>query len=116
MEPILNPNVRAALEDLIKALDSKLFKAFTDPTRTQILEFLILNGRADIRTIADHLPQDRSVISRHLNLMAEAGILVATKETRHRFYCINCEAFLREFENITNNLRICIAQCCRPAG
>lgn len=102
------------LEDLIKALDSKMFKALTDPTRTQILKFLMLNGRADISTIAEHLPQDRSVISRHLNMMAEAGLLIAEKETRHRFYMINCQTFLHEFETIVAHLKTCIAQCCPP--
>ncbi len=102
------------LDDLVKALDSKMFKALTDPTRTQILKYLMLNGRADISTIAKHLPQDRSVISRHLNMMAEAGMLVAEKETRHRFYMINCETFLHEFEAIVANLKSCIAECCPP--
>lgn len=99
------------LDDLVRALDSKMFKVLTDPTRTQILKFLMLNGRADISTIAAHLPQDRSVISRHLNMMAEAGLLIAEKETRHRFYTVNCESFLREFEDIVANLKTCIAEC-----
>ncbi|MCK4816394.1 transcriptional regulator, partial [bacterium] len=52
------------VEDLVEALDSKMFKALTDPTRTQILKYLMLNGRSDVSTIAEHMPQDRSVISR----------------------------------------------------
>jgi DNA-binding transcriptional ArsR family regulator len=97
-----------AADDLVKALDSKMFKALTDPTRTRILRFLLLKGRSDISTIAEHLPQDRSVISRHLNMMAEAGLLVAEKETRHRFYALNGETFLREFETIVENLKTCV--------
>ncbi|MCK4839236.1 MAG: winged helix-turn-helix transcriptional regulator [Desulfobulbaceae bacterium] len=68
-----------------------MFKALTDTTRPQILKFLMMNGRCDISTIVANLHQDRSVISRHLNMMAEAGLLVAEKETRQRFYTINCE-------------------------
>jgi len=94
------------------ALDSKMFKVLTDPTRTQILRFLLLNGRADISTIAEHLPQDRSVISRHLNMMAEAGLLLAEKKTRHRFYTLNGETFLREFETVVENIRTCMKACC----
>jgi len=115
MEFILPTQTPKVLDDLVMALDSKMFKALTDPTRTQILKFLMLNGRADISTVAAHLPQDRSVISRHLNMLAEAGLLVAEKETRHRFYTINCETFLHEFENIVVNLKTCIAECCPPA-
>jgi DNA-binding transcriptional ArsR family regulator len=116
MEFITTTQAPQVLDDLVKALDSKMFKALTDPTRTQILRFLMLNGRCDISTIADNLPQDRSVISRHLNMMAEAGLLVAEKETRHRFYTINCETFLNEFETIVANLKTCIAECCPPAA
>ncbi len=99
-----------AADQLVKTLDSKMFKALTDPTRTQILRFLLLQGRADISTIAENLPQDRSVISRHLNMMAEAGLLTAVKETRHRFYMLNGAAFLEEFERAAANLKNCLKE------
>lgn len=102
------------LDSLIKALDSKLLKALTDPTRIQILKFLMLNGRADISTIANHFPQDRSVISRHLQMMSESGLTIMEKETRHRFYRINGDIILRKFEGILNNLKLCINECCPP--
>lgn len=114
MEFITVPHTPQVLDDLVEALDSRMFKALTDPTRTQILKFLMMNGRCDISTIAANLPQDRSVISRHLNMMAEAGLLVAEKETRHRFYTINCENLLHEFEGIVADLKTCIAECCPP--
>jgi len=114
MKSLMIKNTPGVLDDLVKALDSKMFKALTDPTRTQIIKFLLLNGRSDISTVADHLPQDRSVISRHLNMLAEAGLLVAEKETRHRYYMINCETFLNEFETVVKNLKTCIAECCPP--
>lgn len=104
-----------AVNDLVKALDSKVVKALTEPARAEILKFLMLNGRSDISTIAENLPQDRSVISRHLNLLAEAGIVIAEKETRHKFYTINGSAFLKEFEGITENIKKCMAECC-PEG
>ena len=107
-------NVPPELDKLIESFESKVFKAITEPARAQIIKFLMMNGRADISTIANHLPQDRSVISRHLNMMAEAGILVAAKETRHMYYSINGQAFLDEFENITRAIRECMSVCCPP--
>ena len=103
------PNV---VNDLVKALDSKVIKTLTEPARAEILKFLMLNGRSDISTIAESLPQDRSVISRHLNLMAGAGIVIAEKETRHKFYIINGTVFLKEFEGIVENIKKCMAECC----
>jgi DNA-binding transcriptional ArsR family regulator len=100
------------VDNLVKALDSKVIKALTEPARAQILKFLLLNGRADISTIAEALPQDRSVISRHLNMLAEAGIVIAEKDTRHRYYTIDAATFLNEFEAIVDNIRKCMAECC----
>lgn len=104
--------VPKAVDDLVKALDSKVIKALTESTRAQILKFLMLNGRSDISTISKALPQDRSVISRHLNMLAETGIVIAEKETRHRYYTINGAVFLNEFELIVDNIRKCMAECC----
>ena len=97
-----------------KNLDSRLFKALTDPTRIQILKVLMLAGRADISTIAEHFSQDRSVISRHLQMMGAAGLLTVEKETRHRFYRIDGARLLRAFETVVANLKACIHECCPP--
>ena len=116
MELPIAQNVPPELDELVKSFESKVFKAITEPARAQIIKFLMMNGRSDISTISKHLPQDRSVISRHLNMMAEAGILIATKETRHMYYTINCQAFLDQFEKITNGIRECMEICCPPDG
>lgn len=109
-------NVQSAttniLDELIKNFDSKFFKTLSEPVRLEILRFLIQNGRSDIGTIANYLPQDRSVISRHLNLMHEAGILNGEKETRHMFYEINGTEFIDKLEHITDQIKKCIAECC----
>ena len=100
------------LDELVKNFDSRFFKTLSEPVRLEILKYLMQNGRSDIGTIADNMPQDRSVISRHLNLMHEAGILNCEKETRHMFYEINGTAFIDKLENITAQIRQCIAECC----
>lgn len=99
-------------EELVEAIDSKFFKTLSEPVRIQILKFLMLNGRADIGTIAKHLPQDRSVISRHLSLMEEVGILTSQSETRHVFYEINGRLFLEKIIDITEKIQKCMKECC----
>lgn len=96
---------------LVSEMDSKFFKSLSEPVRVQIIRYLLLNGRADIGTIAENMPQDRSVISRHLNLMHEVGILICEKESRHMFYSINATAFLERFINITELVKTCIKEC-----
>lgn len=100
------------LDEFINNFDSKFFKTLSEPVRMEILKYLMLNGRSDIGTIAKNMPQDRSVVSRHLNLMYEAGILNCEKETRHVYYEINGNAFIGKLENITRQIRQCMAKCC----
>ena len=99
-------------EELVEAVDSKFFKTLGEPVRVQILKYLMLNGRSDIQTIAENMPQDRSVVSRHLNLMQEAGILICEKENRHMFYDVNGQQFLEKLVDITEKIRKCMKECC----
>ena len=112
MELINTPQRKAAADRLIDAFDSKFFKTMSEPVRMQILRFLLLNGRSDIGTIAENMPQDRSVISRHLNLMSAVGILKSEKEARHMFYEIDGNVFLEKLENMTRQIRACMPVCC----
>ena len=101
-----------AAEQLVEVLDSKFFKSLSEPVRTDILKFLLVNGASDIGSIAAHLPQDRSVISRHLSNMLEAGLLNSYKEGRFRFYEVPRVAFLERVENILGQIKSCMAICC----
>ncbi len=83
MEILYTKNQAEIANRMVDVLDSKFFKSLSEPVRVQILRYLLLHGRTDIGTIANNLPQDRSVISRHLNLMQEVGILNCEKESRH---------------------------------
>lgn len=101
-----------AINELIDAFDYKFFKTLSEPVRVQILKFILFKGKADIGTIAENLPQDRSVISRHLNIMYEVGILTCNKENRHVYYEINGDTFINKFENLTDKIRKCMPKCC----
>ena len=112
MEMIKTQSRSQIAEELVEAVDSKFFKTLSEPVRVQILKYLMLNGRADIQTIAENMPQDRSVISRHLNLMHEAGILTCEKENRHMFYDVNGQPFLEKLVDITAKIKRCMNECC----
>ncbi len=112
METIKPQSRNEIAEELVKAFDSKFFKTLSEPVRIQILKFLMLNGRADIGTIAENMPQDRSVISRHLSLMQEAGVLASQKENRYVFYEVNGQPLLEKLIDITGKINKCIKECC----
>lgn len=102
-------------EELVANFDSKFFKVLSEPVRVQILKFLILNGSSDIGAIAKALPQDRSVISRHLRFMQEAGILSSEKISRHVYYQVNVVAFRNKLASIVEQITTCMNECC-PNG
>ena len=101
------------IEEMISALDSKFFRALAEPTRIDILKVLLVTGKSDVGGIAQRMPQDRSVISRHLNLMYEAGLVLCEKQGRHKFYEINSEGFAEKFEKTAKNIRKCMECGCK---
>ena len=110
---IINSQINAdQFDELDSAFDSKFLKTLSEPVRVEILKFIMMNGRTDIGTIAENMPQDRSVVSRHLNLMHDVGILTCTKESRHMYYEINGQVFLDKLQYLTDLIRTCMTQCC----
>lgn len=111
MEMIYTEKQLEIANQLVEVLDSKFLKSLGEPVRVEIIRYLLLNGQVDIGTIAENMPQDRSVISRHLNLMQETGILTAEKAGRHMYYRLNADAFLERFTRITDLVASCIKEC-----
>ena len=112
MEAEQTPLEADVLKEMAAAFDSKFFKTLSEPVRFEILKFIMTNGRSDIGTIADNMPQDRSVISRHLTLMQDVGILTSEKENRHMYYEINGQTIIDKLKNITELIRKCMSECC----
>ena len=102
------------LKDFSEAYDARFFKTLGEPVRIQILSYLMMNGRSDIGAITENMPQDRSVVSRHLNQMQAVGMLRCEKETRHRYYSINAQAFIDKLEGFLTQIKKSISVCCPP--
>lgn len=101
------PNVNAsklsrqeAAKQCVAVFDTAFFKALCEPARIAVLQEVVVLGRADVATIAGRRPQDRSVITRHLQQLAAAGIVVAEKAGRHVFYRVDASAIGKRLENI----------------
>lgn len=112
MKTQIQTKSESCLNELVNNFDYKFFKTMGEPVRLEILRFLMLHGRSEIGAIAEHMPQDRSVISRHLNMMKEAGILNSLKETRYVYYEINGKAFIDKLEAIAKQIHTCMQVCC----
>ncbi|WP_210413686.1 ArsR/SmtB family transcription factor [Leptospira ilyithenensis] len=77
-----------------------------------VLKKVILLGRADVSQIAEDLPLDKSVVSRHLTFLSEAGILNRTKIGKQVFYEPDPQNILKRFQAIIDGVQQVIANCC----
>jgi DNA-binding transcriptional ArsR family regulator len=84
----------------------KVLSALAEPCRLEILARLLMTGPMDLTSLSQGLTQDFSVISRHCNILFEAGIVSRTKEGRNVIYAPNktvvekLKAITAQFENL----------------
>lgn len=107
-------NREKAANTFVQVLDSEFLRALTEPARLELMKVLLLHGPLDIASLATHVPQDRSVVSRHLKVLEQAGIVQVERRGRHRFYALDGAAFIRVLEDILSKAKSLTAICCPP--
>ena len=73
------------------------FYALADPTRREILERLRKRGALSVTEVADGLPMTRQAVTKHLDALAEAGLIRIRRAGRERFHELDAEP-LRELQ------------------
>ena len=77
--------VRAtAVERLVEA--APVFAALGDPTRLRIVARLCTDGPQSIVQLTDGAQVSRQAISKHLASLADAGLVLGTRDGRERIY------------------------------
>jgi DNA-binding transcriptional ArsR family regulator len=71
----------------INKFKAKFFKALSDPVRIEILDFL-RDGEKCVCEIIPHLGLIQPVVSRHLKILKESGLVRYRKEGNRRLYSI----------------------------
>ena len=99
-------------QDFDRITDDAIFKILSEPVRIALIRFLAINGPCDIGTVAASFQQDRSVISRHLKMMCDYGLLSAVKKSRSTVYSFDGYAFLGRLEALTSMVRGFLDQYC----
>jgi len=67
-----------------------LFAALGDPTRLALLQQLSDRGPASISTLAERFPaMTRQGVTKHLFVLADAGIVDGTREGREHVWALN---------------------------
>ncbi|MGY2488181.1 ArsR/SmtB family transcription factor [Cupriavidus sp. CP313] len=101
-----------AIDAAIDSLNEAFFKALCEPSRVAVLKRVLQLGRADVNEIAAGLPQERSVVSRHLQVLLHADIVSATKTGRQVFYQVNGQAVIARLEHILHQIKTIAPLCC----
>ncbi len=89
----------------------KFFKALGDATRVAILARLAEScGPSTVGSVAGCCPVDLSVVSRHLRVLRDAGIVVAERRGKEVLYSVRYDALARTLRQLAD----AIDACCPP--
>ncbi len=98
--------------ELGELFEARFFKALCDPTRISLLVRLCQCGRAcTVGEIASCCPTDLSVVSRHLAMLREAGIVEAEKRGKEVYYAVRYPEVARTLRAMAAAIESCCPAC-----
>jgi DNA-binding transcriptional ArsR family regulator len=103
---------RRSSRAVAKALDPRFFKALCDPNRISLLLRLAGCGRAcTVSELNPCCPIDLSVVSRHLGVLRDAGIVESEKRGKEVYYTVRANEVIETLRSIADAMEGC---CCSP--
>ncbi len=78
---------------------ARVFKALSDPIRLNMLDFL-RDGEKCVCVIVPHVKLIQPVVSRHLKILKECGIIKGRKEGNRRLYSITNPQIFRIIDDL----------------
>ena len=82
---------------------AKVFYALSDPIRLEILEFL-REGEKCVCEIVPHLNLIQPVVSRHLKILKDSGLVVDRKDGTKRLYSVTFPEVYKIIDDVTPEL------------
>ncbi len=82
---------------------AKIFKALSDPARLTIIDFL-RDGEKCVCEIIPQLKLIQPVVSRHLKILKDAGIIKGRKDGNRRLYSIADQQIFRVIDGLDPEL------------
>jgi DNA-binding transcriptional ArsR family regulator len=109
--------IHSKKQELDRLLSLQLFKAIGDPNRIAILHYLSERcAPLTVSQIAENLPVDVSVVSRHLAILRDADILIAQKQGKEVRYAINSHNLIATLRAIADAFEACCPDECIIMG
>ena len=94
-------------EDLAELI-ARRFRALGDPLRIRVLD-LLREGELSVNGLASQLGAGQQNISKHLNVLADAGMVDRRKDGTHVYYRIADEGVLALCEQVCGSLQAQLA-------
>jgi DNA-binding transcriptional ArsR family regulator len=91
---------RIGTEKLVKA--SELLKVAAHPQRLAILDLLGGKQRMCVSDLMEVLGIEQAILSQHLTLMRDKGLLGVAKEGKYSFYYLQQPGFLKIIKDLEN--------------
>lgn len=113
----LSSDSQACCQRLEQTLQPQFFKALAETNRITLVAHLAALGHpSTVSEAACCCPVDLSVVSRHLAMLREAGVVSSEKSGKEVRYSISCEQLAATFREIADALDACcegrVAACC----
>ena len=94
--------------DLEALLSPELLRALCDPRRIALLCDLVRGGRArTVSDLASCCPIDLSVVSRHLGVLRDAGLIACERRGREVLCSVDAKAIVRTLRGIADAIEGC---------
>jgi len=88
--------------------EPRFLKAISDPTRLHILAHLAdVKEPQTVSEVARNFPIDVSVVSRHLAILRDEGILLAEKQGKEVYYSVRYEFLSSIFRSFAKAIESC---------
>ena len=87
----------------INKFKAKVFKALSDSVRIEILDFL-RDGEKCVCEIIPHVGLIQPVVSRHLKILKDCGLVRGRKESNRRLYSVTDFRMYRIIDDVTPEL------------
>jgi len=90
-------------EDLAELI-ARRFRAIGEPLRVRLLD-LLRDGELSVNELADQLDAGQQNVSKHLAVLADAGMLARRKQGTHVYYRIADEGVFALCEQVCGSLQ-----------
>lgn len=104
---------RRCCQRLDQSLSPAFFRALCDENRLRLLVQLAgCRTPCSVSRIAECCPVDLSVVSRHLAVLREAGLVEARKQGKEVYYRVRFQEVVRRLRDVADAMENCCPETC----